>query len=344
MASTACTSLGRRLRLAVAGAAVATVLTAATAAAAPPTPMEVHAPGMSRPGASPSRDTSARSPVPGFLLERGRFTPVTLPPGLEDLAPIAPVDLNDHRQIVGTYEEPIGGAVRGYLLTRGRFTKVNPPGAKGTQPQGINNRGQIVGKYSNTTGAVSEPGAQIRGFLLDRGRYIRLDVPGAVTSQAFDINDRGQVVGEYQDADGTFHGYVWEQGRFHPLPTGAATGINNRGQITGLTGDPTAPVGFLLDRGRFTTFSVPGAQATVPYGINDHGQVVGISFNDLAGTTASGFLRDTRGRLTAINRPGKSITIAFDINNRGQIVGVAVNPEDLASAQPTDTPPMGRMA
>jgi uncharacterized membrane protein len=87
------------------------------------------------------------------------------------------------------------------------------PGARGTQPQGINDRGQIVGKYSDTTGAVSEPGAQVRGFLRDRGRYLRLDVPGAVTSQAFDLNDRGQVVGQWDDRSetqakepGTSHG------------------------------------------------------------------------------------------------------------------------------------------
>ena len=186
-------------------------------------------------------------------------------------------------------------AARGFLLTRDRLVKVDVPRAKATQPQGINNRGQIVGKYSNTTGDMTAPGALIRGFLLDRGRYVRLDFPGAVTSQAFDINDRGQVVGEYKDADGRFHGYLWERGRFRTLPTGAATGINHRGQITGLTGDPTAPVGFLLDRGRLTTFSVPGAQVTFPAGINDRGQIVGYSSSDPAASTFSGFLRDARG-------------------------------------------------
>jgi uncharacterized membrane protein len=117
-----------------------------------------------------------------------------------------------------------------------------------------------------------------------------------------------------------------------------ATGINNRGQITGQSGDLTASVGFLLDRGRFTTFKVPGAQVTFPLGINERGQVVGFSINDAAAPTPSGFLRDTRGRFTAINRPGAIGTAAFDINNRGQIAIVAPDPP------PTDTAPMGRMA
>ena len=100
----------------------------------------------------------------------------------------------------------------------------------------------------------------------------------------------------------------------------------------------------MWDRGRFTTFSVPGAQATVSFGINDQGQIVGYSAASLTATTASGFLRDASGRLTAINRPGATITAAFDINNRGQIVGFAPIADTPPSPQPTSTPPMARMA
>ena len=76
------------------------------------------------------------------------------------------------------------------------------------------------------------------------------------------INDRGQVVGEYLDATGRYHGYVWERGRFTTIDVPGTAGtsaldINNRGQVTGLTGDLTAPDGFLLDRGRVTTFDAP---------------------------------------------------------------------------------------
>src|SRR5512132_3560075 len=172
-------TLGRvsgRLRLAVAGAVVVTALTAASAAAAPAT-MQVQAPAMSRPGASPSRDTSTGSPVPGFLLERVLFKPLALPPGLEDLTlrGIAPADLNDRGQIVGTYEEPIGGAVRGYLLKGGRFTK-------------INDRGQVVG-FDTLTTLLEDPNAQRRGYLLDRGRFVRIDVPDAVDTQPTGITN-----------------------------------------------------------------------------------------------------------------------------------------------------------
>ena len=199
------------------------------------------------------------------------------------------------------------------------------PGAKGTQPQGINDRGQIVGKYSDVSGKVSS-GVPVRGFLLDDGRYIRLDFPGAVSSQALDINDRGQIVGEYEDADGDFHGYLWDRGRFRTIKADSATDINNHGQITGLRvkADGTFQ-GLMLDRGRVTTFTVPGARLTVPYGINDQGRIVGLSASSPTATTGSGFMRDGRGRITAINRPGAAVTLAFDINNRDQIVGIATN-------------------
>jgi hypothetical protein len=59
-------------------------------------------------GATTSTAAQAPSPVPGFLLERGRFTPVAIPRGLEQLAPdgINPVGINDRGQIVGVYSDP----------------------------------------------------------------------------------------------------------------------------------------------------------------------------------------------------------------------------------------------
>ena len=33
--------------------------------------------------------------------------------------------------------------------------------------------------------------------------------------------------------------------------------------------------GYMLDKGRFTTIAAPGARETLPYGINNRGQIVG---------------------------------------------------------------------
>jgi hypothetical protein len=144
MASRSSTTLRRRLGVLIAGVAVVTALSAATARAAPPAPMDAAAAGPTRLVADPDSRTSA--PPPGFLLERGRFTAVAIPRGLEDLAPqgISPLDIGDRGQIVGSYADP-ALAEHGFLPDRGRFTTIDVPDAKGTQAQGINYRGQIVG-------------------------------------------------------------------------------------------------------------------------------------------------------------------------------------------------------
>jgi uncharacterized membrane protein len=101
------------------------------------------------------------------------------------------------------------------------------------------------------------------------------------------INDLGQIVGVYLDGTG-FHSFLDKRGVFTTIdPPGQvalATSINNLGQIAGSFPfcDDTGCPGFLDTNGVFTTISVPGAIYTVPEGINDLGQIVGI-YADSAG-------------------------------------------------------------
>jgi hypothetical protein len=91
---------GRRLRLAVAGAAVLTALTVTSAGATPPTPMRVAAPrgvgasGLTRLGtmtriisASTPSNTRPRTPLPGFLLDRGRTIKFDAPKASTETGP-----------------------------------------------------------------------------------------------------------------------------------------------------------------------------------------------------------------------------------------------------------------
>ena len=139
MTSTASTTVGRRLGVLIAGSLVVTALTAGTAAASVPTPMGIASPSIALRDGSSSRP---RTPVPGFLLERGRYT---------------------------------------------RF---DAPGAvQQTNALGINNRGVIVGKYTDAAGVQ-------HGFRRDtHGRFTTIDVPGAAATHLNKLNDRGQVVG-----------------------------------------------------------------------------------------------------------------------------------------------------
>jgi probable HAF family extracellular repeat protein len=294
---------------------------------------------------APVAGVSAQSPPPTsiatFLLDGDRYTTIEAPePGVE----LFPTGIDDRGRIVGEYIVERRKESAFVRDKRGRFTIVDVPGAQGTEPHRINNRGQIVGLYSDDTPIVNNS-AQPHGFLLDRGELIAIDVPGAVVTSPNGINDRGQVVGQYTDADGMVHGFLWDKGRLTtfdgPDGTGASLlDINDRGQIVGANRDPIDPEiqhGFVLSGGVYTTFDAPGGPLTFPLGINNRGQIVGYGASDPAGTTLRGFLlrRGVKGPFTPIDFPGAPRTLAADINDRGQIVGAYENSDAAPDDQPS---------
>ena len=117
--------------------------------------------------------------------------------------------INDKGQIVGQ-----GGRI-GFLLTEGTYQQIIPPLAaitgsiSVTTAEGINNAGQIVGWYYDSSG-------QQHGFLLDGGMYSSIDVPfaGASNTVATGIDDKGQVVG-YFTRNGRTEGVPGEQWDIH---------------------------------------------------------------------------------------------------------------------------------
>jgi probable HAF family extracellular repeat protein len=182
----------------------------------------------------------------GFLRDRnGRTTTI-------DLSAIGTKarDVNDRGQVVGIYGEPadneVGYVVRSYWRDPdGTITTIAVPGAGETSVYGIDDRGRVVGTYTDAgvTPAPdgSVPSGTLHGFILDGGRLTRLDAPGAVVTQAADINERGQVVGAFIDTTGIQHGFLYDDGRYttidaprplDPFAMGSvATGINDRGEV-----------------------------------------------------------------------------------------------------------------
>jgi hypothetical protein len=74
------------------------------------------------------------------------------------------------------------------LLDRGVFRPLpDVPGAAVTTHLRNNNRGQVVGSYSDGT-------PRLRGFLMHGRRVTRIDVPGATATLPLGINDRGQIL------------------------------------------------------------------------------------------------------------------------------------------------------
>jgi probable HAF family extracellular repeat protein len=339
MAKTAPPIRDRHPRLFLAVAAVMlTVFTAGGSVAAASTP-------------APTQDgvTRPRTPVPAFLLERGRYTRFDAPrAGLETGA----TGVNNRAVIVGTYvESNADGTFHGFRRdARGRFTTIDVPGAAATAVSKVNDRGQIVGRYYRTS-PIRGPEARSRGFLLDGRRFVRIDVPGARETQAVGINNRGQVVGQYQTADGVYHGFRWERGRFTTVDLPGAGGtslvdINDRGVILGTAGDPVttgSADGFVLDRGRFTTFRAPGVPITLARDINNRGQIVGFTIRDVALTGARGFLLDrgVKGRFVAIDVPGAPRSAALGLNDIGAITGYYEN-TSAAPSSPDNVSPLAK--
>jgi uncharacterized membrane protein len=278
-----------------------------------------------------------RSPSPNFVLDRGEFTGFDVPFG--DAGGDG-AGINNRGVIVAGYRDPQSGCVRGFSRDdRGRFTRIDHPraGNGATQPARINDRGQIVGNYLPDSCSGTTP---LRAFLRDeRGRFTTIRFPDAAQTQAIGLNNRGQVVGDYLDRDGVFHGYVWDGRRFTTIdgPAGA-TGvtvldINDRGQMVGAYLDAAGAIhGFQLSNRVYTTIDVPGVTYTLPWAINNRGQIAGFTaaaFPLTADSDAHGFVlrRGAGGPFTRFDFPGAvDGTVAWDINDAGTIVGSYGNP------------------
>jgi hypothetical protein len=156
----------------------------------------------------------------GFLLSKGHFRQLDPP----NSAQTTVSRINDRGEITGTFLDLQTGTGRGFLFTDGHFTTIDVPGAietaalginKGEHiirfcvdpngdvhpfllsatgfgtipslvvPAGINNRGEIVGRFG----------------LVNKGTFSPVLFRGAVFTEANAISDRGEIVGDF--ADGT---------------------------------------------------------------------------------------------------------------------------------------------
>jgi probable HAF family extracellular repeat protein len=112
------------------------------------------------------------------------------------------------------------------------FTTIDVPGSISTVTTGINDRGQIVGRFRDAAGGP-------HGLLIDGATLTTIDVPGIPeTTEANAINNSGQIVGIFRDATGALHSFLKDGDMFttFDVPGAASTfasGINDRGQIVG---------------------------------------------------------------------------------------------------------------
>ena len=84
----------------------------------------------------------------------------------------------------------------GWLKVQGHFTVLDYPGSTGTQALGLNNKGLVVGSWTDTSG-------NSHGFVytVASGTFTSVDDPDGIgTTLVNGINDKGMLVGFYGNA------------------------------------------------------------------------------------------------------------------------------------------------
>jgi probable HAF family extracellular repeat protein len=170
------------------------------------------------------------------------------------------------------------------------------------------------------------------------------------------INNRGQAVGWAENTvhDPTctspqvlqFEAVIWGPRKneiqqlppFHGDPDGAATGINDSGQVIGISGicqnavgNQSATHALLWQNGRTTNLGNLGGTAwNTPMAINSRGDIVG--FSDLTGDdnganpNFQGFLWIQPGPMQNLKAlSGDALSEALGINNQRQVVGTSID-------------------
>ncbi|HZS27708.1 MAG TPA: hypothetical protein VFB76_10795 [Candidatus Angelobacter sp.] len=204
----------------------------------------------------------------GFLSFNNRVALFTFP---GDSIQTFPNDINNHAQIVGSYDS-ISRGRNGFLVHDGGFQTIKVPNSSGTNINGISDKGDIVGAFSM-------PGRGLQAFLLHNGHFTSFSVPGALSTQAGSINIHGQIVGTYHK-EGQDHGFMVRNGVFTFIDFPGATDtelnkINNEGDIVGQYSNATGLHGFAFDKGRFVTLDDRGSGSEVGLaGVNNLDQVI----------------------------------------------------------------------
>ncbi|MBI3476952.1 MAG: hypothetical protein HY010_14565 [Acidobacteria bacterium] len=138
----------------------------------------------------------------GFIWKDGNFTEVTFP-GAGDTGVTA---INARGDFVGAWDRGPNTTTSGFFSSKGKFASFDAPfpDVTLTQPQGMNERGHIVGAgYVNGIP---------HGFLKIGTYFMEIAYPGAAYTSAWGIDSAGQMVGNWLDSAGTVHGWLAQLG------------------------------------------------------------------------------------------------------------------------------------
>jgi probable HAF family extracellular repeat protein len=267
--------------------------------------------------------------------------------------------INDKGQIAGFAQNGMIDPLLGIQLVHavlwsdeGTITDLGTFGGYESLSQAVNRRGQVVGLAANTTpdpNAIFLLGQQARAFLWDKKTGMQ-DLGSLGTgNDAFAqyVNDRGQVAGyAYTNTTSnplsnlcaqlpvagvpTVDPFFWENGTMTDVGTlggvcGFATGLNNRGQVVGVSDLPGDifyhPFRWDKKLG-LKDLGTLGGNYGAANGINDAGDAAG--WANEAGDVIFHAVLWPSGKTTPTDlgvTAGFATSVAAAINSKGQIIG-----------------------
>jgi hypothetical protein len=164
----------------------------------------------------------------------------------------------------------------GFVYAGGKFTAIKFPKSNGTQAIGINDKGDVVGLYFDSSNVQ-------HGFVKKGTKYTSIDVSGDSSTEAWGINNTGHIAVFALGSSG-YESFLYDGKTFKKVgdPNAGSSGtiiriVNNKGDIAGVYFDSSAhEVGFLRHAGKYFDVTDPKANNnTRPDGLNDTLEIVG---------------------------------------------------------------------
>jgi len=224
--------------------------------------------------------------------------------------------VNESGQAVGASGYPHGAETHAFFWQKqGGIRDLGTlPGGDYSSAFAINDSGVVVGTSNTSTSSHAFSWIPAQG-LRDLGT-----LPGANASAAFAINNLGQIAGS-----SGVHAALWTGGAIQDLgtldgATSEAHGINNLGQVVGLSDTSSGSHAFLWKDGAMQDLGLlPGDASSRANHINDNGMVVGASQG--SGGVRAFVWTSTAGMQQLGSLSDGIYSEAFDVNNAGQVVG-----------------------
>ena len=167
------------------------------------------------------------------------------------------------------------GLYQAFVYSGGKFTAVNFPKSKGTQAIGINDKGDVVGLYLDSSSVQ-------HGYVKKGTKYTSIDVTGDTSTEAWGINNSGQITVFALSSTGIYESFLYNGKTFKKVSDpNATTGtiariVNNKGDVAGAYFNSSGTIGFLLHGGKYYDVQDPNATTnTRPDGLNDSLEIVG---------------------------------------------------------------------